>query len=557
MRFLPQLFIPKILSLKNSLSRQRILSRLPFALLGAGFWIFIYIIFRKVLIYFKGTEVLGDILSAKLLSMVFLSFLSLLIMSNILTALSTFYLSRDLELLFTKPVSTRRIHAAKTLETFLASSWMVMLFALPVLLAYGDVYKAGLMYYIILFPVFISFLLIPTGIGITVTHIVAKALPAKSAHNVMMVFGILFFLTVLLLFRFLQPEKFLRPESFPTLLEYLTNIGTDSAYMPHYWAKEALMPLLTGRKTDSMFYTLVLISNAAFFLQIASWTGSFFYRDALNKALSSKRQGIKFPLESFLPRNMSKLRRALMIKDLKIFLRDSSQWPQLLLLMAVVVLYVYNFKVLPVNALPGAFFFLSNFIGFLNLALAGFVLSAIAARFLFPAVSLEGQTFWIIKASPVNMKEFLYSKLISGLTPLIILSEILVLTTNLILEIKGIMMFLTLITIFLMTLSVGGLAVGLGAIYPKFKYDNIASIPMGFGGMLFMVLSLFFVMLTVLFEGWPLYLYFNAKLTGRPFTQLETVQICLSLFMVVMINAACFYVPLRMGVNRLEEMEDY
>lgn len=557
MRFLPLLFIPKVLSLKNSLDTRRILSRFPLTLLGVGFWLFIYIIFRKVLIYFKSTEVFGDILTAKLLSMVFLSFLSLLIMSNILTSLSTFYLSRDLELLFTRPVSTKKIQTAKTLETFLASSWMVILFALPVFIAYGNVYKAGPIYYIALPLIFISFLLIPTGIGITVTHIIAKALPAKSAHNVIMVLGILFFLTVLLLFRFLQPEKFLRPESFPTLLEYLTNIARDSAFMPYYWVTQALLPLLIGKKVDdSIFYTLVLISNGAFLLLIASWVGSFSYRDALNKALSSKRQGIRFPLECFLPQKMSKLRKALMVKDLKIFLRDNSQWPQLLLLVALVVIYVYNFKVLPLNAIPGASFLLSNFIGFMNLGLAGFVLSAIAARFLFPAVSLEGQTFWIIKSSPINMKEFLYSKLISGLTPLIILSEVLVLTTNLILEIKGVMMFLSMATIFLMTLSIGGLGVGLGAIYPKFKYDNIAAIPMSFGGMLFMILSLLFVTLTVLFEAWPLYLYFNARLTGRAFMQWEILQIGFSLLMVIVINAACFYIPLRIGVKRLEETEE-
>ncbi|MBI5195471.1 MAG: hypothetical protein HZA10_04015 [Nitrospirae bacterium] len=532
------------------------LNRFPFALLGIGFWLFIYIIFRKILIYFRSTEIFGDILAAKLLSMVFLTFLSLLLMSSILTALSTFYLSRDLELLFTKPVDLRKIQSAKAVETFLTSSWMVILFALPVFIAYGNVYNAGIIYYAALPVVFFSFLLIPAGIGITATHIIAKALPAKSAHNVMMVLGILFFLTVLLLFRVMQPEKFLRPESFPTLLEYLTSIGTDSAFLPHYWATQSLLPLLTGKKTGSVFYMLVMIANGAFSMLIASWAGSLFYKDAFDKAQSSKRQGLRLPMERLFPRKMSTLREALMVKDLKIFLRDNSQWPQLLLLAAVVVIYVYNFKVLPLNAIPGVSFFLNNFLGFLNLGLAGFVLSAIAARLLFPAVSLEGQTFWLIKASPVTMKEFLLSKLISGLMPLLILSLILILTTNLILGIKGLMMALSLATIFLITLSVGGLGVGLGAMYPKFKYDNIASISMGFGGILFMILSLLSITFTVLLEAWPLYLYFSAKMTGRALNKWELFQIGTSLVLVLTINIVSFYVPLRIGVKRLEALEE-
>jgi ABC-2 type transport system permease protein len=565
MRIFPLLFIPNVLSFKNSITTRRILNRLPFVLLGVIFWLFIYIIFSRILIYFKGIEVFGDILSAKLLSMVFLSFLSFLVMSNIITALSTFYLSRDVEFLLTVPVDVGKIQFTKTIETFLLSSWMVMSFALPVLIAYGNVYKAGFLYYLGLPFIFISFLLLPTGIGITVTHILARILPARNARDIIMILGIIFFLAFFLLFRFLQPEKFLKPEAFPTLLEYLTSMGTDSVFTPYYWITQALLPLLNGEKGDAVFYTLVLISNAAFFMLIASWSGSLFYRDGINKSLGSKRRGIRFSSGGIFSWTLSvlrrvsgasrtdpKLRRALMVKDIKIFLRDNSQWPQLLLLLALVVIYLYNFKVLPLDLIPEASFIVSNFIAFFNLILAGFVLSAIAARFLFPAVSLEGQAFWVIKASPVTMKDFLHSKLISGLLLLIILSEILVFATNLILHIKGIMMLIPLLTILLMTLAIGGLGIGLGAVYPRFEYNNIASISMGFGGFLFMILALFSVILTVLFEAWPLYLYLSNKIIGKTFGTWGVIQTCISFMIVITINVACFYIPLKIGTRSIE-----
>jgi ABC-2 type transport system permease protein len=552
MKLFPLLFIPKILSFKNSLNSKKIVNRLPFVLLGVIFWIFVYTIFCKILLYFKGIEIFGDILAAKLLSMIFLSFLSLLIMSSVITALSTFYLSRDIELLLTSPVNMKKIHSAKTTETFLASSWMVVSFALPVLIAYGDVFRAGVFYYLGLPFIFIPFLLIPHGIGITVTHIIAKALPARNARDVLMLLGIISLLIIFVLFRFLRPEQFLNPESFPTLIEYLTNIGTDSVFMPYYWISQSLLSMLTGEKKDGIFYTLVLMSNAAFFLLIASWSGSLLYRDAVNKALGAKRRGTRFPIERFFSGTMPKLRTALLVKDLKIFLRDNSQWPQLFLLLALVVIYIYNFKVLPLESIPEASFIISNFIAFINLGLAGFVLSAIAARFLFPAVSLEGQAFWVIKTSPVTMKDFLRSKLISGLIPLIILSEILVFITNVILQVNGTMLIISLATILLMSLAIGGLGIGLGAAYPNFKYNNIASIPMGFGGILFMILALFSVTLTVLLEAWPLYLYINGKVISKAFSTWEIIQTCISLASVIILSVVCFYVPLRIGVKTIE-----
>ena len=49
---------------------------------------------------------------------------------------------------------------------------------------------------------------------------------------------------------------------------------------------------------------------------------------------------------------LSPVRRQLLIKDLKIFLRDVSQWSQLLLLLALVLVYLYNFRVLDLAAHP-------------------------------------------------------------------------------------------------------------------------------------------------------------------------------------------------------------
>ena len=77
--------------------------------------------------------------------------------------------------------------------------------------------------------------------------------------------------------------------------------------------------------------------------------------------------------------------RELVLKELRVFFRDSTQWSQLILLAVLVVVYVVNIRYLPLKG-DGMTFFIVNVIPFLNLALSGFVLASIAARFLFPAV---------------------------------------------------------------------------------------------------------------------------------------------------------------------------
>ena len=66
---------------------------------------------------------------------------SILLLSNIITALSTFFLAKDLDLLVAAPVGWLRLYLAKLVETVVHSSWMVALLALPILTAYGIVYS--------------------------------------------------------------------------------------------------------------------------------------------------------------------------------------------------------------------------------------------------------------------------------------------------------------------------------------------------------------------------------------------------------------------------------
>ena len=70
---------------------------------------------------------LGDLFSTS----VFPFFLSILLLSNVITALSSFFLARDLDLLVAAPVDWLRLYGAKLFETCVHSSWMVVLLAVP------------------------------------------------------------------------------------------------------------------------------------------------------------------------------------------------------------------------------------------------------------------------------------------------------------------------------------------------------------------------------------------------------------------------------------------
>ena len=134
---------PRFLGLKNQLARsdsRRKKRAFIMGGLGLAFCGGMFVASCRVLIHFQSAEVIGDLLARHLMAMIFLAFFSLLIFSHIITALSNLYLSRDLELCHSTPVPLGEVFMSRAAHTFVDSSWMVIIFGLPIFLAYAYEY---------------------------------------------------------------------------------------------------------------------------------------------------------------------------------------------------------------------------------------------------------------------------------------------------------------------------------------------------------------------------------------------------------------------------------
>ncbi|MDO8746137.1 MAG: hypothetical protein Q7J70_00565 [Thermodesulfovibrionales bacterium] len=109
--------------------------------------------------------------------MTFFSLLVFLVLSNIITVISSFYLSKDIPLLLLRPVEFRDILRLKTFEAFMNSSWMALSFMPPVFIAYGISYGAAAGYYLLVLGCFLLLSLITAGVGITIVDILTRLFP--------------------------------------------------------------------------------------------------------------------------------------------------------------------------------------------------------------------------------------------------------------------------------------------------------------------------------------------------------------------------------------------
>jgi len=192
-------------------------------------------------------------------------------------------------------------------------------------------------------------------------------------------------------------------------------------------------------------------------------------------------------------------------------------------------------------------------VSFLNLGLAGFVLASIAARFIFPAVSLEGRQMWLLRSSPLDLRALLWSKYWVGTLPLLVLGLILTGLTNALLEVTPFMMIMSLATMAALTLAISAMALTFGTLYPQFETENAAQIPTSFGGLVFMMATIALLAGVIVSLWQAVYQYVRAVYDGRP----VVIDAWMFLWFVVAaaLCAAATIIPLRMARKKMETFE--
>jgi ABC-2 type transport system permease protein len=539
--------------------RGELLRTLLFASVGLLFALFVFAGFYRVLLYIGQFDEFTAPLTHRVLDTVSSFVLTVLLASTIVTALATQYLSDDLSLLMSSPVPLPALYGARLILTLLQSSWMVILFSVPVYAAFAATAASPSVFLAAVALAFPPLILIATCIGSMVTSALMAAFPARRVKEMLLFLSALFVVLLVFLIRVQQPERLLNPRSIYDVTEFFSTFSTPSSpFLPSAWTTSVLVAGRNGEALPAM-PLLLLWSTGAALVVIGCWMARWLYGIGYSRAQESRPARLSsLPLVDRILETLSRpfepRFRSLLLKDLRTFLRDTTQWSQLLLLVALVVVYLYNFSVLPAN-FTFATFYLQNLFSFLNLGLAGFVLAAVAVRFVFTSVSSEGRAFWILRSSPLTMEKLLWSKFWTALPPLLILSQILTIASNHFLGATLFMTVLSSVTILFVTFGIVGLGVGMGAAFPKFKFENVTQIAGSSGGLLYMIAASSFIAAVLFLESIPVYLILSADFRGVPLTSRALAASILSLGLVLVLNLLTVALPMRWGRRKLDAME--
>lgn len=516
-------------------------------------------IFQKL----AAEEPFGSILVNKLIEFLFVTFFTVLTFSAVITALNAYFLDADLPMLVTAPTTWGRLYTARFIQTYGMTGWMMLLVGAPIFLALGIVFHAPLYFYPWMLLVIVVFLIIPIAVGSLITTILVRAFPARKMQDILVIMAVMLVVALYFLFRFLRPEQLFNPDVFAGFAEYFATLETpNSPLLPSTWGAIAMMAPIEGTMSgDGVMFLLLSLSWGLLLVLAGATSAQRNYLDAYTKSQEGRRLTVTGApavqrLFGSLTFSRDVVKRQFFLKEIRTFFRDTAQWTQLLLLLALIVVYLFNFKALDLDRFAGITYGLRNLIAYMNLVLAGFVLSAICVRFVLPAVSLEGQAFWIVRTAPVTMRDFVMNKFKFYAPPVFVVSEMLVVLSNIYLRSTPLMMGLSAAIMGLLSISITALAVGVGAIYPNFEEKNVAKVATGVSSIIYMVAAVGLVTVVISVMAYPARIVQRSLYFDKPITPLHWAIIALSTVIVLAMIAASIWLPLQKGMESLESRED-
>ncbi|MCD6594194.1 hypothetical protein J7L68_00760 [bacterium] len=517
-----------------------------------------YELFYRVFAYLKDVSDIGPILIDRLISIGFLAFFAMLIISNLVSSISTLFRSTETKYLMATPLSHSDVFWSRFLDNFFYSSWATAIIGLPMVLAYVVVNRLPIWQTLWAGILLLLFLLIPAFIGTIssmILFLIAKKISMKKtvAILVLLSLGIIYFY---LKSNLAGGMMFNVMGDLSMLNYYLRQLGSyRNPYFPHIWFSEALRTIRLENWHSVMLFSSAMFSSAIFGFFITDLFAKWLYFPSFEAALSisgqkkTKRRSIfkskLWKLFAPFPRDM----RAMMVKDTKLFIRDPNQWSQFAVLLVLLAVYLANLRFVP-SRIDSLLW--QTIISFVNFGFSGYILATLSVRFVYPAISMEGKSFWSIISSPLSVKTLFWEKFTMAFVVFFILAEIVAVISNGILSQSTQMIILTAFGILLMSISLVGLNVGLGIIFPNFEELNPMRIASSGGGMIAALLSLIYVGIVVAIIALPTYRYTSYLTLGDSFSNWEIFAAVVAL---IIVNVAATLIPLKLGLKSIVKRE--
>jgi len=513
-----------------------------------------YALFRRLFLAMKKVEAetpfFALALLRNLLALVFLVATVILFSSSLTVAIGSYFTDLDLDILHAAPRSKLRVALGRWGKTLVQGAAVIYLFLIPLVVAFGVQYGKPLAFYPIVLVNLALLLTIPVSLASLLIVALVRWFPVRRLHQIVATIAVLVLTVAVVGFRMSRPERFFSDFSTDDMTRVLRSIELPSMSV---YPSTAVAELMTAASPKPIAPRIAILAAAlfvAFALFARGWYFRAFVRARESLAPAAVGGASTTRLLDRLVSGADPHVRAMLAKEVRTVTRDAAQWSQVFLMGALLFIYLYNIRMLPLGGDARA-----TLVAYANLGMAGFVIAAICLRFAYPAVSAEGKAFWLIRSAPVSYRRFLRVKVFVYAAPLTLLALLLTAFANVLLGASAVVWAFTLLGAALMAVTLVCLGVGLGALAPNFNAENPLQVGLSLGGFAYMALAMAYVGAVMVLMARPVMAYLLANVLSIT-SRSGILSFVLPIVIALTLSAAGSVLPMRAAERRLTRIAE-
>lgn len=480
--------------------------------------------------------------------------------SSVLVSLSRVFLADSLAFVACLPATPRRLFVYYGARVVVAAGWVPATFGVALLAGIGVGLGAELPYFAA--AVFGSGLYIATvaALGGTLATALAAVASVHRARNILIALSLVALVGLFVLLRGLDPERLLEPEVARRWLEGAMELRVPGAGWAPWWAFSSVLTALLAPGRELLGPSIVCAGWFLIALGAARAGFEKAYPKAFARSFSASGAAGASPQSARILRALNRLgpRRisALVRKDVLEILRDPSQWSQFLLLGGLALIYLFNVRAVPLDKLGVVGVSArqaSDALAILNLIPVGFIAAAVALRFVFATLSMEGRSAWISLSAPGGIWALVAAKLTTGFCVVAALSLTLVVGTHTMLEGTPAVALLCVAGAAVESICITAMAAGIGLLRPRFRVDHPTEAVTSFGGFLFMGAALVYSIGYAVFLALPA--YYLHTFAGDRGAELDTgwsIAAIVGALLALALSLLALVAPLSAGLARFD-----
>lgn len=456
-------------------------------------WAALYLLLKIVLNRIEIWDLAAVVANQYIFVHLFLVLAVMLAFSNAILAFGSMFGREEAAYLLAMPATPRQAICVKWLEGMVLSSWSFLLLGVPLMLAAARNTDVAWYYYPLFIGHFLGFIIIPATLGLLAAWAVAMWAPRRPLAVLLACSAVLLAAGGLWVWGVIRTAEF----GSDWLHAFYNQLSiAKQPMLPSTWSAKGIVAAIRARPGESWLYLAAVISTGAFLAWLTinligrTWPTAYSRaRQGGSQTLDYRGWGTQFACDLaffYLPSRL----RMLMLKDLRSFLRDATQWTQMVIMLGLLIVYAVNLRRLPLD--------LDNdgtraLLVFLSLTTVCLIMATFTSRFIFPLLSLETQQLWLLGLLPVRRTSILAVKFIFSLTVTSLSAAVVVGLATQALGLRGTWAWTQLLVSLGICFGLSGLSVGLGARFPVLGQRNPARIASGFGGTVNLIVSMLFV----------------------------------------------------------------